>query len=258
MNTPLEKKEGNYDFSRALKKDMELTDRVKRWISLPLTKFLILYTKFTPNHITVSSFLCTLVAGFFLLQGGYINQVWGGIFTLLREILDQMDGEMARIKGIADAWGKWFDGVAGFVSTEIIIVTLAMGMGTERALFWGMLAAIAFPLHYLLVYFYKHEVIKSSEPIEFLSGPSHGILYHLRFAYGSALFYVLVPILLFLHQPLPALQFFAIVGNLFWMGLLVVQYRNIRKIKLQQHKASNCYPERSSPALPEYKKSFNK
>lgn len=218
-----------YDFSKALKKDMELTDRMKRWISLPISRFLILHTNVTPNHLTVSSFMCTIIAGFFLFQGGYTNQVWGGIFALLREILDQMDGEIARVKGIDDAWGKWFDGVAGFVSTEVIIVTLAVGIGSEAALLWGMLAAIAFPMHYLLVHFYKHEVVKSSEPLEFLSGPRQGILYHLRYAYGSALFYVLVPILLFINQPLLALQFFAVVGNFFWMFLLLVQYRNIRK-----------------------------
>lgn len=222
------KSDQQYDFSKALKKDMELTDRMKRWISLPISKFLILHTKITPNHITVSSFICTLIAGFFLIQGGYNNQVWGGIFAFLREILDQMDGEIARVKGINDAWGKWFDGVTGFVSTEIIITTLAIGIGSEKALLWGMLAAIAFPMHYLLIHFYKHEVAKSSEPLEFLSGPKQGMLYYLRYAYGSALFYVLVPILLFVHKPLLALQFFAIMGNLFWMGLLLIQYKNIK------------------------------
>lgn len=227
--TNLSKPEEQYDFSKAVKKDMELADRMKRWISLPLSKFLILHTKVTPNQITISSFICTLIAGLFLIQGGYNHQVWGGIFAFLREILDQMDGEIARVKGITNAWGKWFDGVAGFVSTEIIIITLAIGIGSETALFWGMLAAIAFPMHYLLIHFYKHEVIKSSEPLEFLSGPHQGIWHHLRFMYGSALFYVLVPILLFVHQPLLALQFFAIVGNLFWMGLLLIQYRNLRK-----------------------------
>ena len=223
------KSDQKYDFSKAPKKDTELTDRMKRWISFPISKLLIMYTQVTPNQVTAVSFVCTLAAGFFLFQGGYSNQVWGGIFTLLREIVDQIDGEIARVKGLSTPLGKWFDGVAGFVSTEIIIITLAIGIGSPTALLWGMLAAIAFPMQYMLVYFYKQDIAQSSQPIEFMSRHSPGIFHHLRYLYGSAFFYVLVPILLFIRKPLLALQFFAIVGNLFWMGLLLIQYRNLRK-----------------------------
>ncbi|MDP3698713.1 MAG: CDP-alcohol phosphatidyltransferase family protein [Nanoarchaeota archaeon] len=218
--------EEKYDFQRAKKENLELADRMLRWISFPISKLIIRYTSITPNQITLFSFLLSLAGGFFFLQGEYKDLVTGGILIFLRQIFDQVDGEVARIKGLGSTFGKWFDGITGYLSVELIIFSLAIGIGTPLAYLVGGVAALAYPLQYLFVYFYKLEVVNSSEPITIGKGNKFNFL---RQIYGSALFYVLVPLFAFMNKPLWALLFFAVVGNLFWMGTLAVQYLALRR-----------------------------
>ncbi len=217
-----------YPFQRAKKDNLELADRMLRWISFPISKFLVRHTSITPNEVTIFSFLLSLAGGFFFLQGGHNNLIIGGILVFLRQIFDQVDGEVARIKLLRSSLGKWLDGVTGYLGTEVIILSLAAGIGTTFAYMVGAFTAIAYPLQYLFVYFYKMEVTGSQQQI-FLGKENR--FSSLRYIYGSALFYVLVPLFAFLNRPLWALLFFAAVGNIFWMGTLVMQYLELQRSK---------------------------
>ena len=213
-------------FQRAKKENLELTDRMLRWLSFPISKFIVRHTFVTPNEITVFSFLLSLAGGFFFLQGDHRNLIIGGILVFLRQIFDQVDGEIARMKNLSSVSGKWLDGITGYLSAEIIIICLSVGIGTPLSYFLGVFAALAYPLQYLFVYFYKLEIVQSSAPMAI--GKENKFSF-LRYVYGSALFYVLVPVFVFLDKPLWALLFFAIVGNLFWFCTLGVQYLALRK-----------------------------
>ncbi len=218
--------EEKYDFQRAKKEDIELADRMLRWVSFPISKFIIRHTPITPNQITLFSFFLSLVGCFFFLRGDNISLIVGGAFIFLRQIFDQVDGEVARIKGLSSSLGKWLDGITGFLSTELIIFSLAIGIGTPLAYLAGAFTAIAYPMQYLFVYFYKLEIVKSPEPIAIGNGNKFNFLRHI---YGSVLFFVLVPLFVFMNKPLWALLFFAVVGNLFWVGTLLAQYLTLRE-----------------------------
>src|SRR3989344_143670 len=172
--------EEKYDFQRAKKENAELADRMLRWLSFPISKFIIRHTPIVPNQITLFSI----------------------------------------------SLGKWLDGITDYLSPELIIFSLAIGIGTPLAYLVGAFTAIAYPMQYLFVYFYKLEIVKSSEPIAIGEGNKFNFLRHI---YGSVLFYVLVPLFLFMNKPLWALLFFAVVGNAFWAGTLLAQYLTLRK-----------------------------
>jgi len=218
--------EEKYDFQRAKKENAELADRMLRWLSFPISKFIIRHTPIVPNQITLFSFSLSLIGCFFFLRGDHISLIVGGLFIFLRQIFDQVDGEVARIKGLSSSLGKWLDGITDYLSPELIIFSLAIGIGTPLAYLVGAFTAIAYPMQYLFVYFYKLEIVKSSEPIAIGEGNKFNFLRHI---YGSVLFYVLVPLFLFMNKPLWALLFFAVVGNAFWAGTLLAQYLTLRK-----------------------------
>jgi len=215
-----------FDFKLAKKSNLEYSDRIFRWLSNLISKPLIKFTNVTPNQITMFSFLLGIIAAYFLFKGGYTNLVIGGILAFARQIFDQVDGEIARVKKIASDMGKWLDGVTGFITEELLIIALALGIGTQLSLILGMLAAIAYPMQYLLVFFYKHDILKKFDKIEILKS---GKFDFLRYVYGSSLFYLLLLIAVIINKPLWVLFFFATAGNLFWIMTVFLQYLNIRR-----------------------------
>ena len=214
-----------YSAKQALKGNLELTDRMFRWLSMLISKPLARYTNITPNTVTVFSFIIALIAGYFFLTGNYTYMIIGGILTFFSQIFDQVDGEIARMRGLSSDFGKWLDSVTGYIRTEVVIVCLAIGVGTKLALALGMLAAIAYPMQYMFVYYYKCDIVKNFKPMRI--GKSSKLDF-LRYAYGSSFFYVSLPLCVFINKPLWALGFFAVFGNFFWVSTVFIQYLNIR------------------------------
>ena len=227
--------EKEYDFQLAYREELEQPnnkykwldiDRSLRWLSMSISKQVIKHTSLTPNTITVMSFLAALAGGYFLLQGTYTAFIIGGLLSLLRQILDQVDGEVARVKGLSTPLGKWLDGVTGFISIEVLIFCLALGINTYASLVFGILAAMAFPMQYLLVFYYKFEIVKEAKPIQIWSGSRFEFL---RKMYGSTLFHILLLVGVIINRPLWVLAFFAIIGNLYWMATVLVEFRSLQR-----------------------------
>ncbi len=217
--------EKRYNSKQALKSNLELSDRMFRWLSMLISKPLAKYTNITPNTITIFSFIIALIAGYFFLKADYTSLVIGGILAFLSQIFDQVDGEVARMRGMQSDLGRWLDSVTGYIRTEVIIICLAIGIGTKLALALGMLAAIAYPMQCMFIYYYKYDIVRDFKPMKI--GKSSKLDF-LRYAYGSSFFYVFLPLCVFVNKPVLALGFFAVFGNIFWVGTMFIQYLNIR------------------------------
>jgi len=76
------------------------------WLSCHLAKI-----KITPNHISVFSFLCSLLAAGLFMSGGYLTLLAGGVLAQFASIIDGCDGEIARLKYQSSDFGGWFDAV---------------------------------------------------------------------------------------------------------------------------------------------------
>ena len=83
---------------------------LNRPLSIRLTRML-LNTNITPNHISIFSFILSLLGTVFFFLGGYINLMIGGILAQISSIIDGCDGEIARLKFKATEFGGWFDAV---------------------------------------------------------------------------------------------------------------------------------------------------
>ena len=224
----------DYDFRLAYREELEQPnnkykwldiDRSSRWLSMFISKRVVKYTHFTPNQITVASLLASLSGGYFLLLGTYGYMLIGGILSFMRQLLDQIDGEVARVKGPSTDLGKWMDGVTGFVGIEVLIFCLALGINTQLSLTMGILAAMAFPMQYLLVFYYKFEIVKEREKMEI---GKKGKFEFIRKMYGSTLFHILLLVGVIINKPLWVQIFFGTVGNMAWMITILIEYKNLR------------------------------
>jgi len=90
--------------------DGPISRLLNRPVSIRCSKILVNFN-FTPNQISIFSFLLSLVAAAFFAMGEYRYLVFGGIMAQLASIIDGCDGEVARLKYLSSNYGGWFDAV---------------------------------------------------------------------------------------------------------------------------------------------------
>lgn len=97
-------------------------------------------TGITPNMITIISIFVGGVVGYFFYLNDIIYSVIGILLLVFANILDCVDGQLARMTGIKSAIGRILDGLAGDVWFASIYVGLAYRLMGEYGtpLFFGL------------------------------------------------------------------------------------------------------------------------
>ncbi len=194
-----------------------------RRFTIPLTGIIAKHTHITPNQVSIISIIISFPCLIFFTLGGYWNMIIGSIFLILITIIDHVDGKLARVLGTHSSLGHWLDSTRDMVFLPLLMVSIAVGTG---AYFVGMFASIAYAIHFLLCFMFKADFSNKveKEKIHLVEKESR-----LRFLYGGHVAYQLIPVACVFNVPIWSLWFFAIIGNLFWMALILMQYRIITR-----------------------------
>jgi len=88
-------------------------------------------TGVTPNMITVLSIFVGAAVGYFFYPDNLIYNICGILLLILANILDCVDGQLARLTGIKSAIGRILDGFAGDIWFTCIYVSFALRLGNE-------------------------------------------------------------------------------------------------------------------------------
>ncbi|MDP3698701.1 MAG: CDP-alcohol phosphatidyltransferase family protein [Nanoarchaeota archaeon] len=220
------KKEFTEFCAKVRKQHDDYTSRVARVLFVyPIAFFLVKYTKLTPTKITVFSIISGMLSLAFLSLGGEYT-VTGALLVLLYGILDGIDGVIARATGLHSKFGQWLDGVAGYVLLPLMMLSAAIGLGNYQALIIGSIASLCFPLQFSLIHYFKSEIVESNERITLSSS---GKFEFLKYVYGIAPFYFLLLLGALFDKIIYVLLLFAVFGNMFWMAVLFLQYKILRK-----------------------------
>jgi len=78
-------------------------------LAIMVNYFVVDYKWLTPNLITLFSFLVAIIATGFIVVGGITNFIIAAVLIHLSHVLDCMDGQMARYRGISSRSGSYFD-----------------------------------------------------------------------------------------------------------------------------------------------------
>ena len=105
------------------------------------------------NQFSAVSLLTGLASGLCMMQGEWTWAIVGGIFLVLSYVLDNCDGEIARLKNQSSRLGMHID---NFVDTAVhTFFFVALGIGTGRAtgqnawLWLGWIAAAGSAINYV-------------------------------------------------------------------------------------------------------------
>ena len=102
-------------------KDGVVSRYVNRRVSNPISRWLA-KTPVTPNQVSVASFV-TALASLGLFFSDY--NIWAGLAVQASSIVDGVDGDLARLKGMATRFGGFFDAVLDRYADVAILGGLA-------------------------------------------------------------------------------------------------------------------------------------
>jgi phosphatidylglycerophosphate synthase len=134
-------------------KDCKDATKINAWtvaflldpIIIATTWLLVNLTRITPNVVTFVAFLFTIASAYFFLTN---HLILGAVFFLIRWILDNVDGKIARLKDQGTKFGAFFDNYTGRIGFFMNTVALCFGQyGATGRLEWLLIT----PLLYFLV-----------------------------------------------------------------------------------------------------------
>lgn len=129
---------------------------ISRWLNRPLSMFIsrrLVNTNLSPNQISLLSFLFSLLAaGLFSTRSAFFLFL-GGVLAQFASVIDGCDGEVARLKFQASAYGGWLDAVLDRYADAFLLFGLTwylFGETGDGVVLWiGFLAIIgSFVLSY--------------------------------------------------------------------------------------------------------------
>ncbi len=107
-----------------------LVEPVNRYIQDPMAKQIVGFLKntpVTPNQVTYFSVLTGFASGYAFSFASPVSMVLGGILLEMTLVLDCVDGQLARAKGMASEWGRLIDGIAGYFAYLAVVIGLIKG-----------------------------------------------------------------------------------------------------------------------------------
>ena len=111
----------------------------KIWYFLNSWVVRMLYpTSITPNQITFLSLIFGLLSFGFYVSGRPDRLVWGAIFLYGKVFLDNVDGNLARVRGTSSRFGRFFDSLTDFAITVLVYIGISFYLvqTTGDAKFW--------------------------------------------------------------------------------------------------------------------------
>lgn len=104
-------------------------------------------TPVTPNQITVLSLVLGLLSAGFYISGRPDALAWGAVFLYGKVFLDNVDGNLARIRGASSRFGRFMDSLADFLVTVLVYIAVSFYLVKETgdSGFWflGMFGLLA-------------------------------------------------------------------------------------------------------------------
>lgn len=107
-------------------------------------------TGITPNMVTVVSIFVGAAVGFMFYHDSLTYNIIGILLLVLANILDCVDGQLARLTGIKSAIGRILDGFAGDIWFASIYIGFALRLSHDYGTDWFFALAVLSGLSHLV------------------------------------------------------------------------------------------------------------
>jgi phosphatidylglycerophosphate synthase len=146
--------------------------RMNRRVSIPISRWLLQFSRITPNMVTLFTLWVSFGAGLFFAYGGYWATLMGALLSVWASIMDGCDGEVARLKIQVTDFGCWLDTVCDYLYYAFVFGGMAIGfartIGARFTLLWGPLLLLGAVASFLATGFARHH-FSGKRPEAFLA-----------------------------------------------------------------------------------------
>ena len=112
----------------------------------------------TPNQITIASLVAGLVSVGCYMIDSKVGLIWGALFLYFKIFLDNVDGNLGRVRGEVSRLGRFLDSLTDFIISFLIYLVLTSRLVNETgdSIYWflGVLALLSCLLHCSYFVFY--------------------------------------------------------------------------------------------------------
>lgn len=115
----------------------------------------------TPNQISLLSVVSGIASAMYFASGEAYNWRVGALLLLAGNLLDCLDGQLARLQGSGTFFGRIVDGVADYITGIAVFIALGVGLKSESTWIFVILAAASSVLHGMAFDYYQGEFLKS-------------------------------------------------------------------------------------------------
>ncbi|MBC8292601.1 MAG: CDP-alcohol phosphatidyltransferase family protein [Proteobacteria bacterium] len=211
----------------------------------------------TPNLITLLSFITALAASVFILIGGQVEFFIAAVLIHASHILDCMDGQMARYRGVSSRAGSFFDkvtdqiqvvlwfGAIGYAAHAQSHSTVPVFLAFVGVAFYSLRGYVKYVVVYMEMCSDKNYLENSSQsvaaPGKSVAGLGHGVAANLRWfgneqrkliQFDEGVFIFMLSIALIFNVLTPMLWVFAISQVCYGVGRSL---QRGRQLHLHQH-----------------------
>ena len=108
------------------------------------------HTFITPNMVTIISIFIGACTGILFYFDNLLLNLLGISLLIIANILDCVDGQLARLTGIKSKIGRILDGIAGDIWFSVIYICLALRLTHEFGTAWFFVPAVLSGLSHLI------------------------------------------------------------------------------------------------------------
>ena len=94
---------------------------MNRWVV-----YLLYPTSVTPNQITFISLFFGLTSAGLYVSGNPNALMWGAVFLYGKIFLDNVDGNLARVRGTTSRFGRFLDSLTDFLVTVLVYIAISV------------------------------------------------------------------------------------------------------------------------------------
>jgi phosphatidylglycerophosphate synthase len=85
---------------------------------------LLFYTGITPHQVILISMIFGLAASYFLIQDNIYIILGGAVLLFYKNVLDKVDGSLARTKNMASRRGRFYDSISDFIVSFVVFAAI--------------------------------------------------------------------------------------------------------------------------------------
>jgi phosphatidylglycerophosphate synthase len=97
---------------------------------------LLYNTTVTPHHIILFSMIIGLVSSILIIQSNIIVVIVGAVLLFYKNVLDKVDGSLARAKNMADRRGRFFDSISDFMVSFALFTAIGLKLSSIYLSVW--------------------------------------------------------------------------------------------------------------------------